>query len=606
MPIRLCYYLPGHAILALTLLPLAPMPRRARTTIVSTITPSPAPRDQFHHSIPRFILRRFHTGPRKSKAERRKEYQRTHIDPDHVFYYDLASGSLDVRSIGTIYGLKNLYRDASNPSNVNELEEKLSVLERDAAVIIEGLHSSLSSGKAILKRHDLQRLRKFLFIMHYRKLGVRGSYFNPDHPTGGPPLRSWLECYKTKHQCQTHTDVWLHVLRYYLDTPHPQILNHAQALYDQHGREKVDSAAATHIDPNFEHYEAVAYYMQAEDYFLCIWEANAASEFILTSGFGLWEGISGIGNHIHRIFVVSPRIAVVLRSVSHVYEGGPIPVNSSLLKIRQEKPTVKLVNGESAFVFPEGMDQSSSTNWNLFRLPDDLFTFPITKLSLSETDAFNNVLLANVKYDGAITFLGKERMLRTIRVYDHEPVNKYDRQKFISLMRHLSVIPTVMAQVPLSCDPVDAELYAALMGILLNEKPFISRYNRALSVFQLVKNPSLRKSCIFVSEHIFNFHAALQGCQDKFDRAIRRADFLSVTLEPSLSEEVSLQVFEALDRFVLDKFNVRLTYDTSDVLGQVGKEVMLIAFLDWVIDEAVHVLDKMPVVMRRTLRIQFP
>ncbi|PBK95353.1 hypothetical protein ARMGADRAFT_1163951 [Armillaria gallica] len=582
------------------------MPRRAKRATVSAVTPSPAQRDQFHHSIPRFILRRFQTGPRKSKAERRKEYRQTHVDPDHVFYYDLASGSLDVRSIGTIYGLKNLYRDASNASNVNELEEKLSVLERDAAVIIEGLHSSLASGKAILKRHDLERLRKFLFIMHYRNWGK--SYFNPDHPTGGAQIRPWLERYKAKHQCQTHTDVWLHVLRYYLDTPHSQILDAAEAEYRQHGWEKIHNPAATHIDPNFEQHETIAYHVQAEMYSFCIWEADAASEFILTSqGFGLWvdityttEGTSAAGGYIHRIFVISPRIAVVLRANSI----PPLPVNSTLLKIRQEKRTVKLVNGESSFIAPEGTDLDS-VNWNLFRLPDDLFTFSITRLSLSETDAFNAVLLDNVRYDGAITFLGKERMLRTVRTYDHDPVNKHDRQKFTSLMRQLSVTPTALALATSPYDPVDAELYAALMGILLNEIPFISRYNRALSVFQLLKNPSTRKSCPFVFEHISNFHAALQGCQAKFGRAIHRpGDVWSFTLEPSLSEDISSQVFETLERFISEKFNVRLTYDTSDVLGQVGKEVMLIAFLGWVIDEAVHILDETPVTIQKVVRVQ--
>ncbi|KAK0448665.1 hypothetical protein EV421DRAFT_2052199 [Armillaria borealis] len=584
-----------------------PRRRRAKLAIASAVTPSPAQRDQFHHSIPRFILRRFQTGPRKSKAERRKEYRQTHVDPDHVFYYDLASGSLDVRSIGTIYGLKNLYRDASNPSNVNELEEKLSVLERDAAVIIEGLHSSLAGGKAILKRHDLQRLRKFLFIMHYRNCGR--TYFNPDALTEGPQIRLWLERYKAKHQCQTHTDVWLHVLHYYLDTPHSQILNDAQAMYDRYGWEKIRNPAMTHLDPALEHYEAIPYHIQAEEYSFCIWEANVASEFILTSrGFGLWEGVSGTGRtQVHRLFVVSPRIVVILRLNGPVYEG-PLPVNSSLLKIFQEKHTVKLVNGESSFNFPEGTDAvESSITWNLFRLPDDAFTFSITRLSLSETDAVNAVLLANVSYDGAITFLGKERMLRTIRTYDHDPVNKNERHKYTSLMRQLSVTPTAIAQTSSSSyDPVDAELYKALMGILLNETPFISRYNRSLSVFPLLKNPSLRKTCPFVLEHISNFHAALQGCQANFGRAIRSPrDVWSVTLEPSLSEDISSQVFEALERFVLEKFSVRLTYDTSDILGQVGKEVMLVAFLGWVIDEALHVLDRMPATIKRVVRYSF-
>ncbi|KAK0184964.1 hypothetical protein F5146DRAFT_210648 [Armillaria mellea] len=559
-------------------------------------------RDQFHHAIPRFILRRFQSGPRKSKAERKKEIQRTREDPDRVLYYDIASGSLDVRSIGTIYGLKNLYRDASNPSNANELEEKLAVLEKDAAVVIVALHSNLASGKATLKRHDVERLRKFLFVMHYRNMG--GSYFDPDHPHGGSTIRKWLERYKAKHHCRTHTDVWLHVLRYYLDTPHSKILDHAKAIYDERGMEMVHIQMFNHVDPDIENYEALAYDLQASMSFLCIWEAHDTSEFILSnSGFGLWEGLSVSGDSVHRVFVVSPRIVVVLRSNWTPMFEKMGPVNSDLLKIPQERPASKLVNGSTGFQIPEGVD-ASSVNWNLFRSPDDLFTFTITKLSLAQTDSLNAVLLKNVHHDGALTFLGKERMLRTTRAFCHNPINKYDRPKFTSLMRHLSIVPTTVPPTLLSDGPVDAELYVALMEIQLDRNPFPSRWDRALSIFRLVNDASVRMTCPFMLEHIFNLSDVMQNCQTRFGGDVYRVDGGPLTLEPSLPEEVSLRVFQALDRFILEELGVRLAYDTSDILGEVGKEVVLIAFLDWVIDQSCHVLVKMSGVTRHAVRRQ--
>ncbi len=86
----------------------------------------------------------------RTGAERDREYKRTDVYLEHVLYYDLASGCLDVRSTGSIYGLKNLYRDASNPSDVNELEEKLSTLEREASVVIGTLHSKLPPARSPL------------------------------------------------------------------------------------------------------------------------------------------------------------------------------------------------------------------------------------------------------------------------------------------------------------------------------------------------------------------------------------------------------------------------------------------------------------------------
>ncbi|KAK0213249.1 hypothetical protein DFS33DRAFT_1269862 [Desarmillaria ectypa] len=579
------------------------MPPRAKPAASSGTHLLRKQKDQFHHAIPRFVLRRFQTGPRKTKEEREKEYRRTGVDPEYVLYYDLASGSLDVRPIGSVYGLKNLYRDASNPSNANELERKLSVLESGASVVIEKLHANLASGKATLERHNVERLRKFLFVMHYRNLG--GSYFDPDHPHGGSTIRQWLERYKTKHlECKTHTDVWLRILRYYLDTPHSQIIDDAMAIYNEHGMEKVHFQMLTNVDPNMEHYEALAYQGQAGMSFLCIWEAHETSEFILSSnGFGLWEGLSMSGDQIHRVFVISPRIAVVLRSnLTPIFEKMG-PVNSDLLKIPQERPVSKLVNGDAGFRIPEGTDPLS-VNMNLLRSPNDIFTFTITKLSIAQTDSLNAVLLKNVQRDGAITFLGKERMLRTIRSFCHDQMNKYDRQKFISLMRHLSVIPTAIAQAPSAYDPVDTGLYVALMEILLYEKLFPSHYDRALSIFRLAKDTSLRMTCPFMLEYIFSLSTVMQKCQTHFGGDVYKAVGGSITLESSLSEEVSSRIFQGVDQFILDELGVRLAYDTSDVLGQVGKEVVLVAFLDWVIDESAHVLDKMPGVTMQALRIQ--
>ncbi|KAK0435826.1 hypothetical protein EV421DRAFT_1833792 [Armillaria borealis] len=556
--------------------------------------------DQFHHAIPRFILRRFQVGRPMTAKERDREYKRTGVYPEHVLYYDLASGCLDVRSTATIYGHKNLYRDASNPSDANELEKKLGVLEREASDVIRTLHPKLASDRITLKRRDVERLRKFLFVMHYRNLG--GSYFDPDHPHGGSTIRQWLEHYKAKHHCQTHTDVWLHVLRYYLDTPHSQIIDHARAIYDERGMGMVHLQMMTNLDPDMEHSEALAYDMQASACHLGIWEAHPTSEFILSnSGFGLFEGLSVTGDQVHRIFVVSPRIAVILRSnLTFIYQRMG-PVNSDLLEIPQEPPDPKYVNEDQ---IPAGRDLSSANELIRLRSPEDRITFTITKLSLAQTDALNAVVLKNVHYDGAITFLGKERMLRTVHAFCHDRRNKSDRPRFTSLIRHLSVIPTeAIAQAPSSYDPIDAELYVALKEILLCTSPFPSHYDRALSVFRLVKDTSLRMTCPFMLEYIFNMSAVMQKCQTHFGGDVYKVAGGSITLESSLSEEVSSRVFQGLDQFISDKLGVRLAYDSSDVLEQVGKEVILVAFLDWIIDESAHVLDNLPSVTMQAFQI---
>ncbi len=148
---------------------------------------------------------------------------------------------------------------------MNEVEEKLSLLEGKAALVIANLHSELPQGNFTLKRRDLNILRKFTFMMHYRNAG--STYFDPDLQ---PSLKQWLIWYQTEHQCHTHIDVWLRVIRYYLDTPHSQIVDDAHAEYKKYGYSEVFRQVATGVDPLMEHPESFAYQRQAEDCFLGI------------------------------------------------------------------------------------------------------------------------------------------------------------------------------------------------------------------------------------------------------------------------------------------------------------------------------------------------
>ncbi|KAK0449722.1 uncharacterized protein EV420DRAFT_1563698 [Desarmillaria tabescens] len=547
-------------------------PRNKRRGARSTLAPTQRPQDQYHHIIPRFILRRFHVGPRNDE----KITIRSGVDPGQVLYYDLASGILDVRSIGTVYGQKNFYRDASNPSNVNEVEEKLSLLEGKAALTIEILHSELARGKVTIKRRHLDILRKFMFVMHYRKMG--STYFDPNLQ---PSLRQWLIRYQTEHQCQTHVDVWLRIMRYYLDTPHSQIVDDAHAEYKKYGYAEAFEQVATGVDPIMEHPESIAYQVQAERYFLGIWEAEATSEFIMTtSAFGLWEGLTPELDTIHRIFVISPHVALVLRSNVLPLPGEPqAPMQSVLLSIPQEKPKSRLVNGETAIRLSDMNDMSE---FNRHRSPNDDFTFTITKLTLDQTDAFNTIILQNARSDGAVTFLGRERMLRTLRVFWNSPLYKFLRHKYASLMRYLSIIPQPLshASISSSFEPVDAELYVALMGIVLNRTKFASGYDRALSIYRLLQTTSRRRTCPFVTQHIYNLSLIMESCVNHFPGPSFRKPQSSLRLKMSLPSELSLRIFTTLENFVSITLGAKMDFD-EDVLGKLGKEVALLGFLDW-------------------------
>ena len=116
-----------------------------------------------------------------------------------------------------------------------------------------------------------------------------------------------MERFRTKNGLSNATEVWLHSLRYYLDTPHWSIISHASQMHKKYGKNGVwNLAKDMNVDPEAEYVHSLAYQSQADNYFLCIWEAVEGEEFILShTGFGLWEGTMAGSPGLHRLFPTS-------------------------------------------------------------------------------------------------------------------------------------------------------------------------------------------------------------------------------------------------------------------------------------------------------------
>jgi hypothetical protein len=211
---------------------------------------------------------------------------------ESVLVYSMKTGLLDTCPIGTVYGVTNLYKDVRNVDDVHEVEKKLSILESRAARAVSTILAATGTSSCKLIRKNLIDLRKFLFIMHIRSSRLSGEYFKERHDHVHTPGLEWLQAYKKRHGLQSDTEMWLHTLRYYLDTPHKELMRHGREIKLKHGG-KIMEMLKTKIDPDEEHFNALAYEGLADGSFLCIWEAADGEEFVLgDSSFGLWEGIA--------------------------------------------------------------------------------------------------------------------------------------------------------------------------------------------------------------------------------------------------------------------------------------------------------------------------
>ena len=77
-----------------------------------------------------------------------------------------------------------MYRDDRKVDKVDHLEQGLSRLENDAARIIQNIHSVIESHQQNMrmKRKELEVIRKFTYLMHYRRTRFVSSCFDEDDP----------------------------------------------------------------------------------------------------------------------------------------------------------------------------------------------------------------------------------------------------------------------------------------------------------------------------------------------------------------------------------------------------------------------------------------
>ena len=138
---------------------------------------------------------------------------------------------MEIRPIGEVYGVTNLYRDIRNMDNANHIEEKLARLEQKAATTITLIHNSIPDGAFNISRAELGNLRKFLFTMHVRHDACSREYFDKDHP-GNARSREFLQAYMAKYGFHTSEELWLYFMNYLLDTP---LLGHGPTVEDVNG-----------------------------------------------------------------------------------------------------------------------------------------------------------------------------------------------------------------------------------------------------------------------------------------------------------------------------------------------------------------------------------
>lgn len=360
--------------------------------------------NQFHHYIPQFILKNFEKNKGKIKT------------------YMIENKEICLSKTNKIYGIKNMYKDIENKKDCMEIEKKLSYLENNCSVIIKNI--KINRNKIVIKRKNLNELKRFLFVMSYRSEKRRLQYYenNFDMDT-----YMYIKNYRQKFKLKNSIDVWLRDLKYIVYNDHDTIIE--KNLIENYGFNNI----IKNIIENIHNQEIcnliLTDYINMSTCFLCIWEAEEDSEFILTDNcFGAFEGQQP-GVVYHYFFIISPKLALVLSNRAYQFN-----------KIREYHKM-----GFKSSWFPDKYHISPITNYiknniNLYNKnhysPNDEFKYTKIKISKKDVYLINSIFLdASYKY---ISFLSEKNLYKTIRYYDRIKKEMFDNKKdYVTLKKKL-------------------------------------------------------------------------------------------------------------------------------------------------------------------------
>ncbi|KAL2841170.1 hypothetical protein BJY01DRAFT_257165 [Aspergillus pseudoustus] len=272
------------------------------------------PKEQKHHFIPRFILRKFAPADQPPASPAARSKQRPRGRDFLVNKVDLKTSILTQRPVSTEFALVDMYRDPGFDENPYHLEEKLSQLEGKASEIISKAAETFARTPVLeLDRPEVDTLRKFLFLMKYRNGGMFERYNHDDAQAYDSDDRPRMLRYMAAKGFTKPRDVWFDNLRHMLD-----LKMDAQKTWRQTLRKQIYPDDAMMFELHLLH-----------SYMAFCQPANVNEEFLLTeNAFGIFEGPSTVNHDIftgkkeaaaymeyHNFAPMSPRLIIILRSL---------------------------------------------------------------------------------------------------------------------------------------------------------------------------------------------------------------------------------------------------------------------------------------------------
>jgi hypothetical protein len=374
----------------------------------------------------------------------------------------------------------DMYKDVSDMDDVHRVEKAFSKLESAAAAVIESLSSAEARGRAsvVLVRSELNTLRKFLFLIHYRNGGHARQFLESQFDARTAAM---VEAYRVQHGLRDARDVWLRNVALLLEDEHWEVRDDERLLW------------TTRVD----------YQYNAEKKQLAIYRAPPGVGFVLTeNSLGLWEGTSFPAfvremrppgttqgdTHFDwtSVFAVSPRVVVVLRSAfltkeaSLLRQGVPPAQASAHLQMFANQsyfadlprtpaktrycpplpPGARSFQGYANVADMPADDRRKYEDWTqrfqLCGVPvgsrvHDVFEFAIDSLTTDQAERVNVLMLTHCRE--TICFLSPAGLLRSIAAFEEDiMLSRPPNKRSYRGLKHQLRVAIEMADAPPATD----------------------------------------------------------------------------------------------------------------------------------------------------------
>ncbi|KAH0565111.1 hypothetical protein GP486_001495 [Trichoglossum hirsutum] len=408
---------------------------------MSSAAPTEPP-SQYHHFIPRFILKNFSHPYNPPNAHhfatrgKRKRVGGYFVGEPMLHAINLAGAVAKITEtpVAKTFGQTDFYRDFAHASDQHHIERQLSLLETQAGRVIGKIRKAFEAGQADIwvTRTDRDTLRKFLFIMKYRGSSFHMRY-NHQH------IDDYNECdkermrrYMREKGFQKPIDVWFDNIKAILELELDTAFNWTDAIEKR-------------IYPD----DAKWFTNNMQGYYLALCTPNLPDDdnFLLTeNAYSIHEGSNSYTidpltsemilkcyTEAHIFAPISPRLIIVLRSAllpNHLEDANEKTRKwreklMDLTTIQHNDPAEGITVLEDLPVMKAHNSYSKVENGRIVTLdgkphyprPGDKFCLRFFPISTDHVGKINAVMLQESQRISTITFNSPRVARRALEYY---------------------------------------------------------------------------------------------------------------------------------------------------------------------------------------------